>query len=258
MLTVTEPTDQRKNGYMVWKCRCDCGNEILVDVRKLRRGTAQDCGCRSIKGKTDLRGRRFGKLVVVSQTDRNSSAGWYWHCKCDCGGTVEAPSRQLLSGYRKSCGCLSHPPLKSYVGRRFGDLTVVSYAGKRKGSHFWRCRCTCGKELDVQQTNLQCGHTTSCGCKRDIRDNVHFTCGTNVALIRSETLFRSNTSGVRGVYWNRRQQKWVAQITFQGRTKYIGSYPTLEEAAKARKETEESVFGTFLDWYDGQGEAEGK
>lgn len=43
-LVVTEATDQRKNGYIVWRCRCDCGNEIQVDVRKLRRGTAQDCG----------------------------------------------------------------------------------------------------------------------------------------------------------------------------------------------------------------------
>lgn len=254
MLTAVEPTDQRKNGYTIWRCRCECGNEILVDRRKLLRGTAKDCGCSSVKGRTDLRGRRFGKLTVISQTDRQGPAGWYWLCKCECGGTVEAPSRQLLSGYRKSCGCLGKPPLKAYVGKQFGDLTVLSYAGKRKGSHLWHCRCCCGKELDVQQTNLQRGHSTSCGCKNDIRNNIHFVYGTNLERIRSTTLPSNNTSGRCGVYWNRRLNKWAAQITFQGKTRYIGSYHSKEEAAAARMEAEEQVFGEFLAWYDEQEE----
>lgn len=253
-LVVLRTTDKRKNGYIIWKCRCDCGNEIEIDYRKLMRGTANDCGCNTIKGRTDLRGQRFGKLTVVSQTDRNSSAGWYWLCKCDCGGTVEAPSRQLLSGYRKSCGCLSKPPLKQYVGKQFGDLTVLSYAGKRNGSHLWHCRCVCGKEVNVQQTNLQSGHSTSCGCKNDIKKNIHFVNGTNVDLIRSSKIFTTNTSGVRGVYWSKRQNKWVAQITFQGKTKHLGSFKTIEEAASVRKHAEERVFGEFLEWYDSEQE----
>ena len=35
MLTVAEPTDRRRNGYIIWKCRCDCGGEILLDTRRL-------------------------------------------------------------------------------------------------------------------------------------------------------------------------------------------------------------------------------
>ena len=29
-LTVEEPTAEKKAGYTVWKCRCDCGGEILL------------------------------------------------------------------------------------------------------------------------------------------------------------------------------------------------------------------------------------
>ena len=36
-LSVEEATDQRKNGYTVWKCRCDCGGEVLLDTRCLQR-----------------------------------------------------------------------------------------------------------------------------------------------------------------------------------------------------------------------------
>lgn len=33
MLTVTERTEQRKNGYTIWLCKCDCGGEIRLDTR---------------------------------------------------------------------------------------------------------------------------------------------------------------------------------------------------------------------------------
>ena len=45
-LQVEEATGQRKNGYMIWRCRCGCGGEILLDTRCLQRGTVTDCGCR--------------------------------------------------------------------------------------------------------------------------------------------------------------------------------------------------------------------
>lgn len=251
-LVVTEATDQRKNGYIVWRCRCDCGNEILVDVRKLRRGTAQDCGCSSVKGETDLRRQRFGKLIVVSQTDRKGSSGWYWLCKCDCGGTVEAPSRQLLSGYRTSCGCLSHPPLKALVGQRFGMLTVIGYDGKRAGMHRWRCRCDCGKETVVGQTLLQSGKTKSCGClqKQIYAENLQLIDGTSVTVLESSRnrIIATNTSGHNGVYRHRKTGKWVAQITFKRKTYHLGSYDKIEDAIKAREKGEE-MWDDFLDWY---------
>ena len=44
-LTVSEPTGERKNGYMVWNCTCDCGGAVQLDTRTLQRGTVRDCGC---------------------------------------------------------------------------------------------------------------------------------------------------------------------------------------------------------------------
>lgn len=251
-LTVTEATDQRKNGYMVWRCRCDCGNEVLVDVRRLRRGTARDCGCDTVKGRTDLRGRRFGMLTVLRQTDRNGPSGWYWLCRCDCGGTVEAPSRQLLSGYRKSCGCLSHPPLKDFIGRRFGMLTVTGYEGKRAGMHRWRCLCDCGRETVVGQTLLQSGKTRSCGHlqRQTYAGNLRLIDGTSVTLLESrrDRMLSSNTSGHTGVYLQKGRGRWAAQITFKQKTYYLGSYDRIEDAVKAREKGEE-MRDDFLDWY---------
>lgn len=40
-LTVLKKLDERENRYVVWLCRCDCGNEIKVNTRHLMRGTVK-------------------------------------------------------------------------------------------------------------------------------------------------------------------------------------------------------------------------
>ena len=66
-LTVVAPTDQRKNGYTIWNCMCDCGGFIELDTRTLQRGTVRDCGCETkVKpGRKDLTGQRFGRVSFV-------------------------------------------------------------------------------------------------------------------------------------------------------------------------------------------------
>lgn len=54
----------------------------------------------------------------------------------------------------------------------------------------------------------------------------------------TERLHRDNTSGVRGVYRTKRDGKWMAYIFAHGKKTHLGSYPTLEEAATARKAAE--------------------
>lgn len=181
MLTVASATEQCKGRYTVWRCVCDCGGEILLDTRCLQRRTVTDCGCVSKvrPGQKDITGQRFGKLTAVEPTKDTLYGTVVWRCVCDCGGEVYAPLHQLTAGYRKSCGCLSHPKLKDYVGKRFGMLTVTAYAGKKGGMHRWKCLCDCGKETIVGQTLLQSGKTKSCGClQAEIhRDNLKLTGG---------------------------------------------------------------------------------
>lgn len=135
MLTVEAKTAKKKSGYTVWKCRCKCGGEIELDTRYLQRGTITDCGCQTrVKpGMLDLTGMRFGKLVCLHVSDaKDNSGNTQWVCHCDCGNTCLASLHQLCAGYKKSCGCLSHPPLKDFVGKRFGMLIVMEYAGKKR------------------------------------------------------------------------------------------------------------------------------
>lgn len=44
-LTVIERMPNNNRNQAVWKCRCDCGNEIIVEAGHLRSGHTQSCGC---------------------------------------------------------------------------------------------------------------------------------------------------------------------------------------------------------------------
>ncbi len=257
-LTVTGDTGQRKNRYTVWECQCSCGGRILLDTRCLQRGTVTDCGClsRTKPGQRDIAGMRFGRLTAIEPTELRSEGTVVWRCRCDCGGEVLASLHQLHAGYRKSCGCLSRPKLKDFVGKRFGHLVVTGYGGKRAGMHRWKCRCDCGRETVVGQTLLQSGKTKSCGCLQAgmYKENLKLVDGTSVAILEAhkKKLNRNNTSGHTGVYLDGRQGKWVAQIGFKGKKYYLGSYLDKQEAVKARRQGEE-LHDDFLQWYYSEG-----
>lgn len=50
------------------------------------------------------------------------------------------------------------------TGQVFSRLTVISYAGKRKGAAFWNCLCECGTNRVVASSGLRSGNSRSCGC----------------------------------------------------------------------------------------------
>jgi len=54
---------------------------------------------------------------------------------------------------------------------------------------------------------------------------------------------RNSTSGVKGVYWFKPQQKWKAQICVNKRSIVLGYFATKEEAITARKAAEDKYHG---------------
>lgn len=56
--------------------------------------------------KIDRTGIRYGRLVAVRETGRDSSNKAMWECVCDCGGISTVSSSSLGSGNTRSCGCL--------------------------------------------------------------------------------------------------------------------------------------------------------
>jgi len=142
-----------------WRCRCDCGNIVIVAADQLVSGHTKSCGCKS---RVDYTGMKIGRLLVVGAAGRDGGGRQKWLCRCDCGKDVIYRGCVLRDGQATSCGC-GHIKIKE--GHCFGRLTTVELVivkNKRK----WVCICDCGNKAVVSVDKLLSGHTKSCGCYR--------------------------------------------------------------------------------------------
>jgi hypothetical protein len=55
----------------------------------------------------------------------------------------------------------------------------------------------------------------------------------------------NNKSGVHGVFWNTKKNRWQAQIKAAGKKRHLGYFDLLDEAAAARRDAELKYFGEF-------------
>lgn len=55
-----------------------------------------------------------------------------------------------------------------------------------------------------------------------------------------------NTSGVKGVVWHKRNERWQAQVTFQKKNYYLGQFTDKRDAIRARNRAALSFFGEFV------------
>jgi hypothetical protein len=75
---------------------------------------------------------------------------------------------------------------------------------------------------------------------------------TNQENARNADLRKTNSTGVVGVYWDKRHQKYYAGIIVNDKSIYLGLFSTLEEAAIVRAAAEIKYFGGFRNQSAGQ------
>lgn len=59
--------------------------------------------------------------------------------------------------------------------------------------------------------------------------------------VHNSTIRKNNTSGVPGVFFDKRAGRWRAQIYENGKSKHIGIYDAYEDAVAARKKAEKEM-----------------
>lgn len=96
-------SEKTKDNKILWQCKCDCGNTVLVRAGNLK--ATQSCG-KCFKG-DNISNQRFGKLVAIKYHHTSeSSKKSIWECKCDCGTIIYVPAADLKAGRTQSCGCM--------------------------------------------------------------------------------------------------------------------------------------------------------
>lgn len=143
-------------------------------------------------------------------------------------------------------------------GQKFGRITVINKVYKiNKKNSYYLCECECGNKLEIAATSLVSGKTQSCGCLKqelwisDTRDKAGFVENTCISTLKSKLSAR-NTSGIKGVTWDKKRGKWLAQIGFQGKTYNLGRFYNIIDAKKAREKAEENTHNKFIEWYENE------
>jgi len=100
---------QRKNGGIWWTCRCACGNTYDTPATLLVTGRRTHCSSHIHErnyASSDITDQRFSRLVAEYPTEKRDNKGSViWHCRCDCGNTVDVSYNCLVYSGMKSCGC---------------------------------------------------------------------------------------------------------------------------------------------------------
>ena len=94
-----------------WRCRCECGNEVLVQTDNLKSGNTKSCGCLQRDRASEVSyksriGEVYGKLTVIERVENNRFGHVCYRCKCECGGETIVDVANLRNGNTNSCGCI--------------------------------------------------------------------------------------------------------------------------------------------------------
>lgn len=156
---------------------------------------------------------------------------------------------------------------KAHPGDRYGYLVLIRDTGKRDrdGSVIWECKCDCGKIIERAYTTMTRSvkehHVISCGCEnpayknpigrreshnpirkeRALKAQGQYD-GTLVVMINRKNMNKNNKSGVRGVHWSSKYQKWCATIMLRGKEYESRMFVDFNDAVAHRKYLEEKYF----------------
>lgn len=230
------------------------------------------------KAKENLIGRKFGKLTVIKQVEdyiySNGTHCTKWKCQCECDNKTLLDVRvdHLLKMEIQSCGCLRRETtskrFKKYNDYEVQENYVIMYTSKNEPffidlEDFWKVKDICW-HIDKNGYLTGIGnnkkivylHRIIMGCSSDsIIDHINgdktnnrkinLRVGTKGQNNINKGIKKNNKSGVVGVYWIKKINKWQAKIGVEGKKIHLGYFDNFDDAVQARKEAEDKYFGEW-------------
>lgn len=200
---------------------------------------------------------------MIAEAGRNNCKAVLWSCLCDCGNEHITTGGNITSGHTKSCGhcysnCYRISDDGSYVigtfpnGKEF--LFDIEDFEKVK-THTWSLAgrgyviaCIAGvytlqhRFLMNAQAEKKIDHINLSKCDNR-KSNLRFASHKENA--RNTGLSKNNTSGIKGVYYHKKNHNYVARIKVDGRDIHLGCFPARIEAALAYNNAAIKYFGEF-------------
>lgn len=202
-------------------------------------------------------GDKYGRLTIIQEitphVHPNGQKRRKILCRCECGNETEVILNSLRSGNTTSCGCknkegthtthglTNHPLYKVWKGmksrcynsktKQYGDwggrgITVCQeWVYDFKSFYDFAMANGWKKGLEIDRINNEGNYEPS---------NCRFV--TRQENILNQRIKKNNTSGYRGVSYNKKTHKWRAALIENKRRHHIGYFFTAKEAAMAYNE----------------------
>ena len=219
--------------------------------------------------KLDLTRQVFGRLTVIEEAESYISPSGYkqtkWKCKCLCGNVSEVFTRLLRKGDTQSCGCLNKELRTIHSHSKKGELSkeyrawqamkkrclnpnnnyYADYGGRGITIHpewigdFQSFYDYIGQAPDPSASidRIDCNKNYEPG-------NVVW--GTNQTQALRKRTPKNNTSGVKGVMWEKSKSKWKAGIRVNYKQIHLGYFDNKEDAIAARLTAEKKYHMPLL------------
>ena len=233
----------------------------------------------------DLKGQHFGRLTVMERApnDKKGNARWLCECSCEEHNQIVTLGWLLRKGVVQSCGC--------YMRERASEANKKYHEWRIEGDvvygRFFNCEDEfCFSLHRLEQFKDLCFHKSGNGYvatridgkivfmhqliypnakmidhqdrnKLNNTDNNLMPC-TQKENSENMPLFITNTSGYKGVCWDKSREKWMAYIDHNGTRINLGRYNDISDAIRSRLKKEKEVFSNpsneqkklFEEWLD--------
>ena len=192
----------------------------------------------------------LGMIFSTENSKRKYRFGLY---KCGfCGGEFRARTSLVKNGNTKSCGCYKVKRIRERTTKHglgatrlydiWREIKMRTLNSKHKDyvNYGGRGITICEEWLDVQNFYnwaISNGYSDRLSIDRIDNDagyspeNCRWT--TRTIQSRNQRIRKNNKSGYRGVCFDKKLGKYIAQIMINKKQKYLGLYPTAEEGAIA-------------------------
>ena len=222
------PSGYKASKYHV---QCSCENKTEFDVigTSLTSGNTKSCGCLAMEhAKTKLAQAGEKTRFKLANSENEAINSYDLTGEHGVGYTYDTnePFYFDLEDYEK---------IKEYHWR-FKDSGYVVSPPSEGSLYLHRFVMDCTdpkKDVDHIFHDL-----------KDCRKSQLRICEHYQNLIASKT-YSNNTSGRKGVCWDKNREKWVVTITVNKKTHHIGRFVSYEDAVKAREEAEKIYHGEY-------------
>ena len=208
--------ENQKYKFTTWICQCDCENRTIkeIDARSLKSGLTTSCGCIQ-------KGKARKSIFLHNQIEHDLKNTRLY--------SIWTDMKRRCKGTKKAC-------LDSYYKKRI----TVCPEWNGKGESFlnfynWAIQNGYQDNLTIDRINND-GNYEPSNCR-----------WVSMAIQNiNKNIFKNNTSGYTGVKFDKKSQKWIAEINVNYKRIYLGSFHNKEDAIAARKAAEEKYHKPLL------------